>query len=412
MDIINIIEKKSNKKQLNKDEILYFVNGYCDGTIPDYQISALLMAIKINGMTDKETFLLTDAMLHSGKILDFKDVGFCTDKHSTGGISDTTTIALAPICAAAGINMFKLSGRSLGFTGGTIDKLEAFDGFKTDISLDTAKNLMKKNKVCIMSANWNIAPADKKIYALRDVTGTVESIPLIASSIMSKKLASGADAIVLDIKYGNGAFMKTKKDALALAKLMVKIGEYAGKKMDYVLNDMNEPLGYCIGNKLEAYEAIEVLSGKKGKLYDTIINLAGKCISLALNISPKEAVEKAVEAVESGKALSKLKQLIKEQGGSLKLFKGLGLKPKYIVTSPTAGILTKIDCPKLGFITGRLGAMRQSINDTVDNNVGIKTFHKLGSNISCGDVLFEIYAKDKESAKSVVDELLGCYTII
>lgn len=411
MDIKEIIYKKSINKELTKNEINFFVEGYCNGSVADYQASALLMAIKINGMSKKETFALTEAMLRSGEIIDLGDMGFVVDKHSTGGVSDTTTLALAPICAAVGVKMLKLSGRGLGFTGGTIDKLEAFTGYNVDIDIAKAKDLVNKNNACVIAANSNLAPADKKLYALRDVTATVESIPLIASSIMSKKLASGANAIVLDVKYGNGAFMKTKKDAKTLAELMVEIGEHFGKKMDYVLDDMNEPLGYNIGNSLEAYEAIELLSGKQGKLRDVTLDIAAKCISIGLNISYTKAYEKAAEAIIGKAALNKFKELIKSQGGSLKLFKGLTLKPKLIVKSEKDGILTKIDCATLGLLVGQMGATRQTINDAIDYNVGIKTFHKLNAQINKGDVLFEIYAKTKEQALQLKDKFVACYTI-
>lgn len=411
MDIKQIIYKKSKGKELKKEEIVFFVNGYTKGDIPDYQASALLMAIKIKGMTEKETFNLTEAMLNSGDIINLSDIGMCVDKHSTGGVSDTTTLALAPICACAGINMLKLSGRGLGFTGGTIDKLESFDGYNVDISIDEAKRLVKQNGACVICANLNLAPADKKIYALRDITSTVESIPLIASSIMSKKLASGADAIVLDVKYGNGAFMKSKKDALTLAKLMVKIGKHFGKKMDYVLDDMNEPLGYNIGNKLETYEAIELLSGKTGKLRDVTLDIAAKCISLGAGISYNEAYTKASEVVKNGSALEKFKQMVKSQGGSIKLFKGLGIKPNLVVKSTTCGTLEKIDCATLGCLVGDLGATRKKLTDKIDYNVGVKTFHKLGDKINIGDVLFEIYAKDKAMALEFAPKFVDCYKI-
>lgn len=411
MDIKNIIDKKALGKKLTKQEINYFIEGYLNGTITDYQASALLMAIRINGMTENETFALTGAMLNSGIKMDFSDLGLIVDKHSTGGVSDTTTITLVPICMACGVKMFKMSGRGLGHTGGTIDKLESFTGFKADIDIEKAKELVRKNGGCIISATKNLAPADKKIYALRDTTATVESIPLIASSIMSKKLAGGANKIVLDVKYGNGAIIKAKKDAIYLAKLMVKIGENAGAKMDYIIDDMNEPLGYNIGNKLEAYEAIEVLSGKQGKLTNTTLKLAGKCISLGLNIPYEDAVQMAKDAIKSGKALSALKTIVKAQGGSTALFNGLTLKPKLVVTSPFSGTLQKIECARLGSLVGLLGANRQKVTDEIDYNVGVKTFHKLGDKINVGDVLFEIYAKTKAQANEFANEFLDCYKI-
>lgn len=411
MDIKNIIDKKALGKKLTKQEINYFIEGYLNGTITDYQASALLMAIRINGMTENETFALTGAMLNSGIKMDFSDLGLIVDKHSTGGVSDTTTITLVPICIACGVKMFKMSGRGLGHTGGTIDKLESFTGFKADIDIEKAKELVRKNGGCIISATKNLAPADKKIYALRDTTATVESIPLIASSIMSKKLAGGANKIVLDVKYGNGAIIKAKKDAIHLAKLMVKIGKNAGAKMDYIIDDMNEPLGYNIGNKLEAYEAIEVLSGKQGKLTNTTLKLAGKCISLGLNIPYEDAVQMAKNAIKSGKALSALKTIVKAQGGSTALFNGLTLKPKLVVTSPFSGTLQKIECARLGRLVGLLGANRQKVTDEIDYNVGVKTFHKLGDKINVGDVLFEIYAKTKAQANEFANEFLDCYKV-
>lgn len=411
MDIKEIINKKSLCKKLTTNEINFFVNGYTNGEIPDYQMSALLMAIKINGMDESETFALTRAMLNSGRITDLSNMGFCVDKHSTGGISDNTTLILAPICASCGVKLFKLSGRGLGFTGGTVDKLESFEGFKMELSMEDATALVKKNNACVISASKDLAPADKKIYALRDCTSTVECLPLIASSIMSKKLASGADGIVLDVKYGNGAFMKTKKDALELANLMVKIGKAFGKKMDYKIGDMNQPLGFNIGNKLEAYEAIEVLSGKKGNLRNEALELAGKCISLSKNIPYKEALKLATNALDSKKALEQFKVMVKSQGGSLKLFNGLDIKPKLKIESPVSGTLSKIDCVKLGTLVGEMGARRKTIDGGINYNVGVKTFHKLGDKINKGDVLFELFADDKKLATNFKNEFLNCYTI-
>ncbi len=411
MDIKEIINKKASGKKLTQKEIEFFINGYTHNEIPDYQISALLMAIKLRGMTKDETFWLTLAMLKSGDQLSPKDIGFVVDKHSTGGISDTTTLAIAPICAVCGVPMLKLSGRGLGFTGGTIDKLEAFSGYEVAIDFDKTKKLLAKNGACVISASLNLAPADKKLYALRDCTSTVESLPLIASSIMSKKLASGASAIVLDIKYGNGAFMKTKKDAEKLARLMVHIGKKFGRKMDYALGDMNQPLGQNIGCKLEAYEAIEVLKGKQGDLYNSVLDLSAKCISLGKNISYSKALDMAENAVNSGLALEKFKQMVSDQGGLTKLFNGLDIKPKLSALSNCDGILTKVKAEKLGMLVGSLGASRKTISDSIDYNVGVKTFHRLGDTIKKGDVLFEIYAKSKKEAKDIENEFLDCYII-
>lgn len=412
MNIKEIINKKALKKCLTKAEIEFAINGYSCGEILDYQMSALLMAIKINGMTAKETFYLTSAMASSGDIINLKSKDCFVDKHSTGGISDTTTPAVAPICACAGVKMLKLSGRSLGFTGGTADKLESFDGYNVNLQIPQALDLVNKNGACIITSSQNLAPADKKLYALRDLTATVESIPLIASSIMSKKIASGANAIVLDVKYGNGAFMKTKEMAIKLAKLMVKIGHSFGKKMDYIIGNMNQPLGYNIGNKLEMHEAIEALSGKPGPLYDAIVEISAKCIALGLNISVQDATTKVKQIISSGQAIEKFKQMVKDQGGSLKLFKGLGLKPKLQIFATTCGNLTHINCAKLGMLAGDLGGSRKKLNDQIDYNVGIKTFHKLNSKIKKGDLLFEVFAKTKSDATKISEELLSCYKII
>jgi len=411
MNIKEIILKKSHGKKLNWDEIKFFVDGYTNSEIPDYQISALLMAIKLNGMDAKETFFLTKAMVETGEILDLSELGFTVDKHSTGGVSDTTTLAIAPIIASCGVTALKLSGGGLGHTGGTTDKLCAFDGFNTNLSMQDAIKITKEIGTCIISATLNLAPADKKMYALRNATSTVDSIPLIASSVMSKKLASGANAIVLDVKYGNGAFMKTKKDATTLAKLMVDIGRRYGRKMDYVIGDMNEPLGYNIGNTLEAYEAIEILKGKQGKLFDAVIELAGKCISLAKNVTENEAKKMALEVVKNGKALEKLKQIVKVQGGSTKLFNGIKAKPTLIVYAEKTGILTKIETERLGTLVGELGATKQTLEDVIDYSVGVKTFHKLGAKIKKGDTLFEIYAKNKTQAKEFATKFIDCYNI-
>ncbi|MBO7527248.1 MAG: thymidine phosphorylase [Clostridia bacterium] len=412
MNIKDIILKKSHGKALSKEEIIFFVNGYTNGEIPDYQISSLLMAIKLKGMNEKETFELTKAMLETGEVLNLSKLGMVVDKHSTGGVSDTTSLVIAPIVASCGVNMLKLSGGGLGHTGGTIDKLGAFDGFNTNISMDEAITLTKKIGCCVLSATANLAPADKKMYALRNATSTVDSIPLIASSVMSKKLAGGADAIVLDVKYGNGAFMKTKKSATELAKLMSDIGRRYGKKIDYVVGDMNEPLGYNIGNTLEAYEAIEILKGKKGKLYDAIIELSGKCIALGLDIEENIATQMAIDAIKTGKALEKFKEMVKAQGGSTKLFNGLKLKPTLIIKATQNGVLKSVNTEELGILVGQMGAAKQTLDDVIDYNVGIKTFHKIGEQIHEGDTLFEVYAKNKGQAKEFAPKLLGCYKIV
>lgn len=411
MDIKEIINKKSLGRILTKQEIDFFVKGYCNETIPDYQASALLMAIKINGMNNKEIFYLTQAMLNSGEIIDLSDVGFCVDKHSTGGVSDSTTIAIVPICASVGVKMLKISGAGLGFTGGTADKLGAIPGFSCLVDIETAKNLVNNNGGCIITSSANIAPADKKLYALRDITSTVESIPLIASSIMSKKLASGATAIVLDVKYGNGAFMKTKKDALILAKTMIDIGKSAGKQMDYCISDMNQPLGYNIGCKLEMFEAVQVLKGVKGPLYESVIELATKCICLGLKIDKQKAKKLATEAISSGLAFEKFKQIAVSQGAKIKNFDKLDIKPKLIIKSTCNGVLNGVNCAMLGSIVGLMGGSRQTLNSEIDYSAGIKTFHKIGDKIKKDDILFEIYAKNKKLANDFKEQIISCYNI-
>ena len=408
MNIKDIISKKADGHKLTQDEIKFAVNGYVDGTIPDYQMSALLMAIYTKGMDKVETFYLTDAMLHSGDVLDLSDLGTTVDKHSTGGVSDTTTIVIVPICACLGVKMLKLSGRGLGHTGGTIDKLEAFSGYNVEISLEKAKQLVMKNGACVAATTAHLVPADKKIYALRDITSTVASLPLIASSIMSKKLASGSSAIVLDVKYGNGAFMPTKQDAQELGDLMCEIGKQAGKKMFVYVDDMNQPLGYNIGQTLESYEAIQVLSGKKGKLYDSCVDLATLCVQAGLDLDEKTARQKVIEAIQNGSALEKLKQMVLAQNGSLDLFDGLPMQKTLTVYAPKSGKVVGFDTKRLGSLVGEMGSIRQTLADKIDYNVGVQTFHKIGDSVNKGDIVFEIYAKNLEQAKAFESKLLEC----
>lgn len=411
MNIKDIISKKADGFALDKQEIEFAVNGYVDGLIPDYQMSALLMAIYTKGMDKTETFYLTDTMLHSGDILDLSDLGTTVDKHSTGGVSDTTTIVIAPICACLGVKMLKLSGRGLGHTGGTIDKLEAFEGYNVEISLEKAKQLVQQNGACVVAPTAHLVPADKKIYALRDITSTVASLPLIASSIMSKKLASGSSAIVLDVKYGDGAFMQTKQDAQALGELMCEIGKQAGRKMFMYVDDMNEPLGNNIGQTLESYEAIEVLSGKKGKLYNSCVELATLCTQAGLDIDEQTARQKVVEVIENGQALEKLKQMIAAQNGSLALFDGLPMQKTTTISSPKSGKVVGFKTKRLGALVGEMGSIRQTLADKIDYNVGIRTFHKIGDNVEKGDTLFEVFAKSPEQAKQFEDKFLDCIII-
>ena len=316
MTIIDVIEKKKNKLELTTEEINFFVNGFTDGSIPDYQMSSLLMAILLNGMTDRETFDMTNAMLHSGDVVDMSALGgVVVDKHSTGGIGDSTTLALAPILACCGVFVAKMSGRGLGFTGGTIDKLESIPHFDTALSDKEFFDVVKRVGCAVIGQTANLAPADKKLYALRDVTGTVNSIPLICGSIMSKKLASGADTILLDVKYGSGAFMPTPESALELAQKMVTIGTLAGKNIGALITDMQQPLSDHVGNSLEIIGIVDVLRGKKNRLYYEIREVALRLLALTGKYTLETAEVAFQEAIDSGKALDKFAEMVKAQHG-------------------------------------------------------------------------------------------------
>ncbi|MCM1043865.1 MAG: thymidine phosphorylase, partial [Corallococcus sp.] len=318
MTILDIIEKKKNKQTLTREEIRFFVNGVTDGSIPDYQVSALLMAIVLNGMNDDETFDLTDAMLHSGDIMDMSAIGGrIVDKHSTGGVGDSTTLALAPILSCCGVKVAKMSGRGLGFTGGTLDKLESIPGFNVYLSENDFFSIVKKVGCAVVGQTANLAPADKKLYALRDVTGTVDCIPLICSSVMSKKLASGSDTILLDVKYGSGAFMRDKESALQLAQKMVTIGTRAGKAIGALITDMEQPLSNHIGNALEIIGIIDVLHGVRNRLYFELKEVAVKLLSLTHLYDDETAKQAFDNALDSGKAFDKFVEMVKAQGGDI-----------------------------------------------------------------------------------------------
>ena len=404
MDILDIIDKKEKGEKLTKEELQYVIDGYLNGTIKDYQMSALLTEIDLLGLKEEETINLTDIMLHSGEIL---DLGFdnIVDKHSTGGVGDKTTIVLAPLVASLGVKVAKMSGRGLGHTGGTIDKLESIKGFKTSMSLDEFKNQVDKIGIALVGQMGNLVPADKKIYALRDVTGTVDSIPLIASSIMSKKLASGASGIVIDLKVGSGALVNNLDEAKELANLMVKIGKNNNKKTACVLTNMDEPLGYAVGNSIEVIEAINTLKGDGPKdLTDLVIKLGSLMVSMGLNISEEEAEEKVKENLYNGKGYEKMLEWVKAQGGDINNIP-LAKHSKEIIT-PTDGYISFINALEIGKLSRKLGAGRLTKDDEIDLTVGIILNHKVGEYVQKDETLATIFYNEKDVTD---EEILSCF---
>lgn len=409
MRTYDIIAKKRDGRELTDAEIRYFVNGYTCGEIPDYQASALLMAIYFNGMTENETASLTQYMAMSGDTVDLTYFGnLSVDKHSTGGVGDKTTLIVAPIVAACGCKVAKMSGRGLGFTGGTADKLESITGYKTNLSGDEFFNIVNKVGVAVVTQSGNLTPADKKIYALRDVTATVESIPLITSSVMSKKLASGAKNIVLDVKYGSGAFMKTKADAEILAKSMVKIGKMCGRNISALITDMNKPLGFSIGNSLEVIEAINVLKGKqKGDLYEISVALAGNMIALAKGISEEQGCTEAENALLDGSAFIKMREWITAQGGDISqvddtsLFAESNYSMK--IKANTSGYITEMNCEKIGTSATLLGAGRLKKDDKIDLTAGIILAKKTGDYVNFGEEIATLFADSKDKLTSAAE---------
>jgi pyrimidine-nucleoside phosphorylase len=390
--ILDIINKKRLGKELTYKELDYFFNGYLEGKIADYQMSSLLMAICINGMTDEEIFSLTKIFIDSGDVLDFSDIpGIKVDKHSTGGIGDKTTLVIAPIVASLGIPVVKMSGRGLGYTGGTIDKLESIPGFKIDLSDQAIIKQVHDINIVITGQTADLAPMDKVIYALRDVTATVSSIPLIASSIMSKKIASGADKILIDIKVGNGALLQTKSDAKKLSELMIKIGEVYNREVRTIISDMNVPLGKCIGNSLEVNEAIDVLKGKEtnNNFVELCYDLASEMVSMGRNIDKNVSLELVKESIKDGSAYNKFLEMVKYQKGDIK-----GIKVSdntYKIKAEKSGVLEKINALELGKLSLGLGAGKLNKDDKIDYSVGIKLNKLVGDNINKGDVLAIIY---------------------
>ncbi|KEI52905.1 pyrimidine-nucleoside phosphorylase [Enterococcus faecium] len=411
MRMVDLIEKKRDGNELSKEEIEYIVTNYTNGKIPDYQVSALLMAIFYQDMTNEEITNLTLAIANSGDVIDLSSLeGIKVDKHSTGGVGDTTTLILAPLVASVGVTVAKMSGRGLGYTGGTLDKLEAIPGFQIELSDEAFVRIVNESKVAVIGQSGNLAPADKKLYALRDVTATVDSLPLIASSIMSKKIAAGADAIVLDVTTGDGAFMKNIEDARRLAKTMTSIGKLANRETVAVISDMSEPLGEAIGNSLEVVEAIETLQGNGPEdlvemcyaLGSQMVVLAGKAKTI------DEARTLLQEALESGKALAKFKEMIQNQGGDPTIVEQPEriLTARYTMELPAkqSGVVPKIVANELGIAAMMLGAGRKTKEDDIDHAVGLKLHKKIGDTVTKGESLLTIYSNDKEI--SSVIELL------
>lgn len=417
MRMSDIIAKKRDNIELTKEEVEFFVTGFTEDNIPDYQAASLLMAIYFNGMTEAELATLTMAMVNSGDTIDLSGVdGIKVDKHSTGGVGDTTTLVLAPLVAALGIPVAKMSGRGLGHTGGTLDKLEAIEGFNIEIDEETFIKLVNEHKIAVIGQSGNLTPADKKLYALRDVTATVNSIPLIASSIMSKKIAAGADAIVLDVKYGDGAFMKTVEDAEQLARAMVNIGQNVGRKTMAIISSMQEPLGYAIGNALEVKEAIDILKGEgPDDLREISLLLAAQMTVLAGKAdSIEEATALLIDAIDSGAALEKFKLFIENQGGNPDIVDNPELLPqakfKYEVPAEQDGYVTSIGAEGLGVASSMLGAGRAVKDDVIDLAVGIVIHKKVGDKVVSGESLATIYANQKD-VQNVKQKVLDNYTI-
>lgn len=418
MDFQDIIIKKRDKQKLTKEEISFFIQGVTDGSLPDYQISALLMAILLNGMDAEETAQMTMEMAHSGALFDLSSLpGFKVDKHSTGGVGDTTTLILAPLVASLGVPVVKMSGRGLGFSGGTIDKLESIPGFQVGVTEEDALTYGKTSHLVLMSQTDNLTPADKKLYALRDVTGTVDSIPLIAASIMSKKIAAGADGIVLDVKCGSGAFMKTQKDAEALAHIMVEMGQHVGRKVTAIISGMDQPLGMYIGNSLEVMEAMEVLKGNvKGDLLEVSLLLGAHMLLLAGRVQT-EAEGKALlqQQIDNGAGIAKFRELLIQQGGNSAIIEQPDLLPlspcSLEVRAEKSGYLTHMDTAKIGRASQETGAGRAFKEQPLDFGAGIITKKRLGDYVEAGEVLAVIYSTKDKACASAAEIFQSALTI-
>lgn len=418
MRMYDLINKKKYGEPLTKEELSFVVEGFTKGDIPDYQMSAFLMAVYFNGMSREETVMFTQAMADSGDRLDLSKInGIKVDKHSTGGVGDKTSLILGPILASLGVPVAKMSGRGLGHTGGTIDKLESIPGFSTTLTEEQFIENVNTIGMALVGQTANLAPADKKIYALRDVTATVDTEPLIASSIMSKKLASGADVIVLDVKVGSGAFMQTLEDAVSLAETMVSIGTMAGKKVHAVITDMNEPLGCYVGNALEVREAIDALKGEGEKRLMEVTYALAACMLLAAEKadSLEQATEMAKRAVEDGSALQKFREFVKAQGGNPEITENYGLFPKAAIEAPVyldkEGYLLSCRTNEVGMVSLILGGGRETKEDVIDHGVGIRLLHKLGDYVTKEEPFAYLYVNDEEKISEASRRLKEAYDV-
>lgn len=418
MRTVDLIHRKRGGEELAPEEISFLVNGFTSGEIPDYQMSAFLMAVFFSGMSDREVSALTDVMMHSGAVLDLSDIpGIKVDKHSTGGVGDKTSLVVAPIAAAAGVVVPMVSGRSLGHTGGTLDKLESIPGFRTDLSVEQFRSQLHTMGLCFIGQTEEIAPADKRLYALRDVTATVESIPLISSSIMSKKMAEGVDALVLDVKVGNGAFMKKQVDARRLAQMMVGVGRRLDRRVQALITDMNQPLGYAIGNALEVMEASQTLQNAgPSDLTRLSLELAARMIFLGKKAqSLEEARQVAETKIVDGSAYKKFKQVVQAQGGNAQALDRFELLPNATgmreITAPRAGYVTAINAEDIGRASTMMGAGRNRKEDNIDPAVGVILEVKIGEKVDSGSVLCRLYYTREDGLEDAAEMVEDAFRI-
>ena len=419
MRFLDLIIKKRDGESFSQEEINFIIQSYNDGSIPDYQMSALLMAIYFQGLNSKETGAITSALAGSGEVIDFTSLGkIVADKHSSGGVGDKVTIVLAPLIAAAGVPVAKISGRGLGFTGGTIDKLESIPGFSADLSNQKFFELVRDNDIAIMTATENLVPADRKLYALRDVTGTVENISLIAASIMSKKIAAGAGAILLDVKTGRGAFMQSKEEAFRLSETMIRIGKEMDKRVVSVVTEMSQPLGFAVGNALEIKEAISVLKGEGPEdVEELCLSLGGLMLVLADKVrNPEDGQKELEKLLRSGAAMEKFRQMIAAQGGDINCLDNPDLLPQAANTkkiyAPKSGFLKEVDALIIGRITVHIGAGRSVKGETIDHGVGILLNHKVGEHVEEGELLATLYINNEENIAAIEKELSHAFIIV